>query len=108
MFAVTASTSIDTLGQRILQAARLAVAMHMQQVATTAAAGIATGPSNTGNGRRQRVVIGRAGPQAGVGARAADHSTDGRLPILDGELPETEDDVSVSPDQNTSPAEGAD
>ena len=99
---------VDTLGLRILEIARRAVALHMQQVATAATPVI--GPS--GNGRGQRVVIGRAGPQAGVGGRPADRSTDGRLPQRHGELaldftgPETEDDVSASPP--FSPAEGAD
>lgn len=108
------TSMMDTLGQRILRAARLAVATHMQQVAVEAA-----GSSTNNNVRGQRVVIGRAGPQAGVGARPADRSRDGRLPTNEGEMaptpqsmtaaagPETEDDVSDSPSTFSS-AEGAD
>src|SRR2546425_803355 len=100
---------IDTLGQRILEIARRAVALHMQQVAAPPAIG-------SGIGRGQRVVIGRAGPQVAVGGRAADRSRDGRLPQRQGELaldssgPETEDDVSASPPSPpfSSSAEGAD
>ena len=95
-----------TLGQRILEIARQAVATHLMQTATPVI--------GSGNGFGQRVVIGRAGPQAGVGARAADRSRDGRLPNTQGELaldssgPETEDDVSDSPPSNSCSAEGAD
>ena len=100
----------STLGQRILEIARQAVAAHLMQAAATPVIG-------SGKGRGQRVVIGRAGPQAGVGGRPADRSTDGRLPQRHGELaldftgPETEDDVSDSPPStfpHSSSAEGAD
>jgi hypothetical protein len=62
----------DTLGTRILQAARMAVAMHLDQV--TASHGLSSG---------QRVVIGRAGPQVAEArdALAMDCSTDGALPV---------------------------
>ncbi len=91
---------MNTLGQRILETARRAVAMHMQQVASGSVGSLG-----------QRVVIGRAGPHAGGGVRTADHSRDGRLPEGDGDLallsPETEDDVSASPPPSSA-AEGAD
>ncbi len=61
----------DTLGTRILQAAGMAVVMHLNQVT-----------ESHGMNRGQRVVIGRAGPQV-AGARealATDDSTDGMLP----------------------------
>jgi len=93
---------MNTLGQRILETARRAVALHMQQVAAAAGSVGSLG---------QRVVIGRAGPHAGGGVRTADRSKDGRLPQVDGdsahESPETEDDVSASP-PHCSAAEGAD
>jgi hypothetical protein len=66
----------STLGQRILQAARAATAVHLQQVAE----------SSVSTSRGQRVVIGGAGPQVvakagpfGPGA-VTHYSTDGRLP----------------------------
>lgn len=65
-----------TLGQRILHAARLAVAVHLEQVAVESSC----------CSRGQRVAIGRAGPQviSGGAPRAAgvtDLSKDGRLPV---------------------------
>jgi hypothetical protein len=98
-----------TLGQRILEIARRAVAVHLMQAA-------ASPVIDSGKGRGQRVVIGRAGPQAVAGVRTADRSRDGRLPESQGELaldssgPETEDDVSASPPSSSpsSSAEGAD
>ena len=63
------------LGQRILQTARLATAIHLNQVAE----------SSVSTSRGQRVVIGGAGPQVvakavHIGSSAAtDFSTDGRL-----------------------------
>ena len=51
---------IDTLGQRILQTARMAVAVHLKQVAESELH------------RGQRVVIGRAGPQMRAAAQQAD------------------------------------
>ena len=66
--------SMDTLGQRILQAARLAVAMHMERVAES--------ESNRG----QRVVIGRAGPRMMVTeSPVMDYSMDGVLPAFSAE-----------------------
>jgi hypothetical protein len=59
-----------TLGQRILHAARLAVAVHLEQVAAE---------SNCCS-RGQRVAIGRAGPHVVAGLGATDLSKDGRLP----------------------------
>jgi hypothetical protein len=64
-----------TFGQRILHAARQAVAMHLEQVAVESSC----------CSRGQRVAIGRAGPQviAGGAPRAegiTDLSKDGRLP----------------------------
>lgn len=67
---------IDTLGQRILQAARMAVAMHMKQAAESEL------------NRGQRVVIGRAGPQMmAAESPFMDHSTDGALPAFSAERP---------------------
>ena len=60
----------DTLGTRILQAARMAVAMHLNQAT-----------ESHGLNRGQRVVIGRAGPQVVPQfPPTADPSTDGMLP----------------------------
>jgi hypothetical protein len=59
----------DTLGQRILRAARMAAAVHMNQVAE----------SHAVVKRGQRVVIGGAGPQVTEAHSVADHSTDGVL-----------------------------
>ncbi len=65
---------IDTLGQRILQAARLAVAVHLNQVAESEL------------NRGQRVVIGRAGPQMqATESPVMDFSTDGALPAFSAE-----------------------
>ena len=65
---------INTLGTRILQTARLAVAIHMNQVADS--------ESNRG----QRVAIGRAGPQMQVTeSPVMDFSTDGTLPAFSAE-----------------------
>ena len=62
---------IDTLGQRILQAARLAVAVHLNQVVES--------ESNRG----QRVVIGRAGPRMeAILSPVMDDSMDGVLPAF--------------------------
>ena len=67
------ANSFDNMGSDILQAARLAVAMHLKAVAESS--------QHPGG---QRVVIGRAGPQVageGTGAVVAtDSSKDGRLP----------------------------
>lgn len=61
----------DTLGQSILQAARMAVAAHLNQ-----------GVELTSN-RGQRFVIGRAGPQvAATESRATEYSRDGMLPAF--------------------------
>jgi hypothetical protein len=61
---------MDTLGQRILRAARMAAAMHMNLVAESHASVI----------RGQRVVIGGAGPRVtGLPPVATDYSTDGVL-----------------------------
>lgn len=60
---------LDTLGQRILAAARIAVDMHLAQSAKSAFS------------LEQRVVIGRAGLDAMVDLPAsADFSTEGSLP----------------------------
>ena len=64
----------DILGLRILEAARLAVAVHLNQVAES--------ESNRG----QRVVIGRAGPQLmATESPVMDYSTDGVLPAFSAE-----------------------
>jgi hypothetical protein len=60
----------DTLGLRILRAARFAAALHMNQVAE----------SHAGVRRGQRVMIGGAGPRVtGASPAAIDYSTDGVL-----------------------------
>ena len=93
------------LGQRILQAARMAVAMHLEGVAESSSS------------RGQRVAIGRAGPQVvntGLGSRSiTDLSTDGRLPASSGrEGGVARDDSSTTDAPSRSPrprsAEGAD
>lgn len=62
---------IDTLGQRILQATRLAVAVHMNQFAESEL------------NRGQRVVIGRAGPRMeAILSPVMDDSMDGVLPAF--------------------------
>ena len=67
---------IDTLGQRILQTARMAVAVHLKQVAESELH------------RGQRVVIGRAGPQmTAAESPVMDHSRDGALPAFSAERP---------------------
>lgn len=67
----------DTLGSRILQAARMAVALHLSTVAE----------SHSSNCRGQRrVVIGRAGPQVSGDAPGTDLSTDGNDLPAAGEL----------------------
>ena len=59
----------DTLGLRILEAARLAVAVHLNQ-----------GVELTSQ-RGHRVAIGRAGPQVAANySLATDYSTDGTMP----------------------------
>lgn len=63
----------SNLGQRILDIARIAVAMHLEQ--------------NESNTRGQRVAIGRAGPQVQLDVSDVsftDLSTDGRLPARGG------------------------
>ena len=91
---------INNLGQRILQAARMAVAVHLESVA------------GSSTSRGQRVAIGRAGPQVvGAGPRlVSDLSTDGRLPASG----DREGGVVLEPGSNddapsrSSGAEGAD
>jgi hypothetical protein len=94
-----------TLGQRILHAARMAVAVHLESVAESSSS------------RGQRVAIGRAGPQVvsvSVGSRSiTDLSTDGRLPASGGrEGGVARDDSSTTDAPSPSPrprfAEGAD
>ena len=82
------------LGQRILEATRLAVAMHLQQ--TAAAVGDRNAESETDKTSSQqharRVVIGRAGPQV-VGEMSSgehrfpsiDPTTDGRPRVASGD-----------------------
>jgi hypothetical protein len=63
----------STLGQRILDAARIAVAVHLEQAELQP--------------RGQRVAIGRAGPQVELDVLDegfTDLSTDGRLPARGG------------------------
>ena len=64
----------DNLGPRILQAARMAVAAHLNQ-----------GVELTTN-RGQRFTIGRAGPQmAAKDSQAIDYAMDGVLPARSAE-----------------------
>ncbi len=76
---------IESLGERIVKAARLAVAMHLYQaVDPDGTRGRAVGEQSSSRSLRQRVVIGGAGPRmvetADSGFDDADLVTDGWLP----------------------------
>jgi len=81
--ATMADVTFD-LSQRILQAARLAAAIHLQQVAAER--------SGSGLLNGQQVVIGGAGPSASGNrvASVTQTSKDGRLPGLCARWPEGE------------------
>ena len=62
---------MDTLGQRILRAARMAVALHLNQVTTASSL------------RGQRVTIGSSGPQVGGSGDRTILASDDDLPAGD-------------------------
>ena len=82
------------LGQRILEATRLAVAIHLQHAVATIGdrGGVPSSEQATSQQRARRVVIGRAGPKLagdlGSGefqVVAIDPTTDGKPRVLNGD-----------------------